>query len=254
MSDGGNGVSRNASIERALAPHVDVRWAEALLMELRLLGVPGDRIGQVLTEVESHVVDSGESAQEAFGDAVPYARSLALAPAPEQSCGAIAATLVPTVLQVLGMVAAITGAFALTGSEGAAITVGGVVSAVALLALVTILAFNGTRALRLLLHSWPVGVAVLTATFLAVVLPAALLRTVLVTVPAMPVLIGGAALLVVTTVADVVLTLRDGVDAVTSPVPGGDAPPRPSRTALLLSHLAMPAVAVALVVVVLLLR
>lgn len=247
-------MSRDTSIERALAPHVDERWAEALLVELRLLGVPGERIGHVLAEVESHVVDSGESAQDAFGDAVSYARSLNLELAPEQSRGAIAATLALTAFQVLGMVAAITGAFALTGSEDAAVTVGGLVSAAALLAIVTLLAFDGTRALRLLLRSWPVGVAALMAAFFAVVLPAVLVRTVLVTMPALPVLIGGAALLVVTTVVDVVLTLRDGVDAVTSPVPGTDAPPRPSRTALLLSHLAMPAVTVVLVVVILLQR
>lgn len=46
-------------------------------MELRLLDVRGDRIGDALMTVETHVAESGESAQEAFGDARAYARAIA---------------------------------------------------------------------------------------------------------------------------------------------------------------------------------
>lgn len=60
-----------------LAPHVDAAWADAFVIELRLRDVPGDVIGDVLTEVDSHVVDSGTSADDAFGDPVQYAAQVA---------------------------------------------------------------------------------------------------------------------------------------------------------------------------------
>lgn len=64
--------------EHRLAPHVEETWAEAFLLELRLRDVPGRAIGDALTEVESHCVESGEPAAEAFGDPTAYARSLDL--------------------------------------------------------------------------------------------------------------------------------------------------------------------------------
>lgn len=60
-----------------LAPHVEPSWAEALVLELRLRDVPGDVIGDVLAEVESHVVDSRSPAHVAFGDPVAYAALVA---------------------------------------------------------------------------------------------------------------------------------------------------------------------------------
>lgn len=60
-----------------LAPHVEQGWVEDFVLEQRLLGVPGDRIGDALAVVESHVVDSGEGARDAFGDPVAYAAASA---------------------------------------------------------------------------------------------------------------------------------------------------------------------------------
>ena len=48
-----------------------------LVIELRLLDVPGDRIGQIMTETESHLAESKEDPVEAFGPARTYARELA---------------------------------------------------------------------------------------------------------------------------------------------------------------------------------
>lgn len=62
-----------------LAPDVDREWASDFILEQRMLDVPGARIGDALATIESHVADSGESAQEAFGDAKTYARELARA-------------------------------------------------------------------------------------------------------------------------------------------------------------------------------
>lgn len=59
-------------------PHVNPAWAEVFVRELRMLDVPGHRIGHALADVEAYCADSGESAEEAFGDAVAYARDLDL--------------------------------------------------------------------------------------------------------------------------------------------------------------------------------
>jgi hypothetical protein len=53
--------------ERALAPHVDKKWAQDFILELRLLGVQGVRIGAALSEVESHCSESGQGAGQTFG-------------------------------------------------------------------------------------------------------------------------------------------------------------------------------------------
>lgn len=90
-----------------IAPHVEPDWVEAMLLELRLQGVSGERIGAALAEVEAHVVDSGQNAQEAFGDPVAYARSLDLPPEPEQSRTATLKGVVPTLIQLFGLVAVV---------------------------------------------------------------------------------------------------------------------------------------------------
>lgn len=46
-----------------------------LILALRLRDIPGDRIGEIVAEVESHVADTGEEPREAFGTAAEYAAS-----------------------------------------------------------------------------------------------------------------------------------------------------------------------------------
>jgi hypothetical protein len=48
-------------------------YLENLTIQLRLLGVPGDRIGQILAEVETHVADTGLDPVDAFGEPGEYA-------------------------------------------------------------------------------------------------------------------------------------------------------------------------------------
>ena len=91
------------AIGRRLAPHVDGTWAEAFVLELRLIGVAGDRIGAALSEVESHCADGGESASESFGDAAGYARSLDLPVSDDGSPGVVLRTVAPTAVQLVGM-------------------------------------------------------------------------------------------------------------------------------------------------------
>lgn len=51
-------------------------YTQRLILALRLKDVPGDRIGEIVAEVESHVTDTGEDPVEAFGTPRAYAASL----------------------------------------------------------------------------------------------------------------------------------------------------------------------------------
>lgn len=84
-------------------PPVDEKWAETFIVELRLIGVQGVRIGAALSEVESHCSESGESAQRAFGAPVDYARSLQLPVDSVHSPAGMVRSLVPIMGQLLGM-------------------------------------------------------------------------------------------------------------------------------------------------------
>jgi|SRR5450631_4576237 len=96
-------TTRGHGIVRGLAPHVDPVWAEEFVIELRLLGVRGTRIGDALSEVDSHCAESEECAPQAFGDPAEYARSLQLPRHTDTSPRALLRSVSPTALQVLGM-------------------------------------------------------------------------------------------------------------------------------------------------------
>jgi hypothetical protein len=57
----------------------DQAWCDDLLLRLRMLSVPGPRIGEVLAEVQSHVAETGEHPREAFGTPKEYAGQVAQA-------------------------------------------------------------------------------------------------------------------------------------------------------------------------------
>ncbi|PZR53101.1 hypothetical protein DNL40_08835 [Xylanimonas oleitrophica] len=118
-------------IERALAPHVDERWAESFLLELRLQGVGGDDIGQALAEVDSHVAESGTPADVAFGDPAAYARSLELPQSEQQAGRSVLQMLLPNAVSFAGMMLAITSAPAVARQEDLSLT-WGILTAVAL--------------------------------------------------------------------------------------------------------------------------
>lgn len=141
MSSSGT-TRRKASrfaIERELAPHVDEKWAESFVVELRLIGVEGTDIGAALSEVESHCIESGQSAREAFGGPVEYARSLPLPVNLNNSPAATTRSLMPIMVQVLGMYLLNWGFEAALRASGLEITVGRlVVPVVGLIAMVAI--------------------------------------------------------------------------------------------------------------------
>src|SRR5690554_976177 len=51
-------------------------YLDDLILELRMLDVPGERIGQIMAEAENHLAESGQSPEQAFGPARDYAREL----------------------------------------------------------------------------------------------------------------------------------------------------------------------------------
>ncbi len=81
------------------------KWAEDVVVELRLRGVSGRDIGDALTHVESYCQDSGESPDEAFGPAADYARSLPFAPSrlDDVSAGRMIRVGVPSFIGLVGM-------------------------------------------------------------------------------------------------------------------------------------------------------
>lgn len=69
-------------------------YRQSLILALRLKDVPGDRIGEIVAEVESHVAETGENPAEAFGSPRAYAAHLSAGHQPEPWWH-LAATAVP---------------------------------------------------------------------------------------------------------------------------------------------------------------
>lgn len=57
-------------------PHVAPAWRDRFVLEQRLADRTGAQIGDALATVDAHCAESGESAQEAFGDPTAYSASL----------------------------------------------------------------------------------------------------------------------------------------------------------------------------------
>lgn len=211
--------ARRYALERELAPHVDPQWAEAVLLELRIEGVSGDQIGEALGEVDSHCAESGESAQEAFGDPVAYARSLGLPPSPGQGPAAIVGTVLPTLVQLVGMLLTLWSVPALRAGEGVEITVGQALAAAAVVAAVLLLVRRPEPVLRALVRRPVVGTVAFGAVSAALVVPLLLLRGVLVTLPAGVTGVAGVVLLVVGVLVELARTRRpDDTDPVVAPL------------------------------------
>src|SRR5690606_10241200 len=84
MNDKHAGTSTGRRMSRLddpgrIAPHLGKSWRDDFIIELRLLDVPGNKIGDALVTADTHVQESRETAEEAFGDAKTYARETAAA-------------------------------------------------------------------------------------------------------------------------------------------------------------------------------
>lgn len=134
-----------------VAPGVDPAWAEAFLLELRLADVPGRDIGAALAEVASHCAESGESAAEAFGDPAEYARNLDLPAGSDADVPAVG-SVIPWVVQALGLMLLADAAHALVDDEPVTLTVGHLVAAALLVVGLAALRRWGAAMLRVVVE------------------------------------------------------------------------------------------------------
>ncbi len=198
-------------------PHVEDEWSQAFLLELRLRGVDGRRIGAALAEVEAHCAESGESARSAFGEPEAYAADLAPAPAPASpDLTRDAATLV---LGLAGMLLTLAAVGAWSSGTEVELTTGFLaVSALAVLGTVLVVRLADLLLRAVVKHWWVAVVCggVPLALFVAVLVT---WRETVVSAPVLPSLVVGVALLAVHTA----LTLRgpDLADPVVGPAGAG---------------------------------
>jgi len=218
MTRTSTGHHRRFTIELALAPHVEPTWTQDVLLELRLQGVDGVDIAHALTEVEAHVVATGEDARTAFGDPVAYARALALPPADPSD--ARTADLVQSAAQIVGVIVLFGGASALGRDAQAAVSWGMLASALLATGATALLLRHGERALRAVVRSRvrPLLVTLLSVALVAAVV-LAVLPTLLVTRTAFTLAAGvalavGAVLFLGATASGVVRSVRAPADPV----------------------------------------
>jgi len=232
-------------------------WAEEFVIELRLLGVGGARIGDALSEVESHCAESAESVQQTFGNPAEYARSLEL-PTPSDTSGrALLRSTLPTIVQVLGMFVLLWGSTAWHEGGRLEVTTGHLVTVTLFLLTVAALVRFADSVLRHLVHHPLLGSLLVMANMAVVALSFAFLSGVIWRVAAgwsvaagATALIGGLAWevtrrLAATPSADGPITAPLGAD----PHPSGDAS-GPHR--LLIASTQSPAVVIAVVTLALL--
>ncbi|MDD9206351.1 hypothetical protein PU560_07700 [Georgenia sp. 10Sc9-8] len=243
MSTANRRSAKRYSFEHELAPHIDGKWAEDLILELRLREVPGPEIGKVLAEADSHCADSGQSAQDTFGDPVAYARSLDL-PAEPSSPASLVGAAAPALAQVLGMLGLLWSFGDLRRGEPLQLTTGYLATAGLLLAAVVLLVLFTDRVLRAVVHR-PVVVwcAFMLSTALFVVL-ALLLDHVVVSLPAGWGVAGGTAVLVAGLAWELIARRRGGAaaeDPIRSPFGGtADGATTSQRWAVAASRLVVP--------------
>ncbi len=221
-----------------MSPLTSRQWTDAFVVKLRLLNVPGGRIGDAIAEIETYCADAGEPPEEAFGD--PEAYAVSLAPTLSQNrptrTDLIAAT-VPAITGFVGLMIALPAVRALTAGTTVEIGWGLLTSTLLFVgvcaALVGLLPRLVESRLTLALFC-VVGLAAIVAT--AVLIPGVAFR-----LPAVVVLVIGVAALVASGIGNSRIKTDTLVDPRTPP-----SPPRGS----LLRHLRNWAFSLATIVLV----
>lgn len=195
-------------------------WCDDFVVELRLMDVSGDVIGERLAEVEAHCAESGETPHEAFGEPNAYAKTVG-AESPKKPAGDVWGTAVLSMIQVLVLLVGTRAAGAWVAGEQLQYNAVQVVCLTVAAAVVVLLPL----ALRLIVHRPAlVGlpyIAGFTALSLGTALAGRLNLPVLITTPAAPVTVG---MFVITLVLGWVSyrNLSTSPDPVTSPLINGD--------------------------------
>ena len=82
-------------------PHIDKHWRDNFMVAMRMQDASGERIGDALATVDAHCAESGESAQEGFGDPTHYATTLVPETATRSGLGA--SFIVGALMGLLGL-------------------------------------------------------------------------------------------------------------------------------------------------------
>lgn len=167
-----------------MAPHIARDWADAVVVELRLLDVGETRISAALAEVDTHCSESGQEAQQEFGDPVKYARSLDLPPDDALAPTRMVVSALPTGLQIIGMLLTLWGFTAWRNGQPLELTAGQCVIAVGLLLVTAAVARWIDPVLRTVIeHPMRAWTAFMVATAVSVA-PVLVLTAVVARVPA----------------------------------------------------------------------
>ncbi|MFD1860749.1 hypothetical protein EHW97_11435 [Aeromicrobium camelliae] len=218
-------------LEARLAPDMEPTWVEQFILEARLRDVPGDRIGDALTEANAHCRDAGETAEHAFGDPAAYARAIASGRPAERTDWF--RLLAPSVVQLVGVVVTLNGVGAWAAGDAVTVTWGMAAMLVLLCLNVVALALVLDRALSTIVRR-PVLSAVVAGGAAAVAAGAVaallLIETPLVVLPFGAVLVVGVIILAAGIAAEQA-AMRSGVahDPITAPGNPEDDAERPSR-------------------------
>ncbi|MFC4556521.1 hypothetical protein [Georgenia faecalis] len=219
---------------------LDSAWESDFIVELRLRDVDGHAIGDALEQVRSHCAESGQSAREAFGDPVAYARTLDL-PAEPLGLGVVIAR---SVAAIASMFLTLWGFTAWLDGEGFTLTLGHVAVVALLVGAVLML----PRLLSVIVrHPWWSGL-VMGAVVAGTVVVQVLLTQPLVVLPTPVVMAVGAAGLLATSLWEVLSADADA-DPVVSPVTGReDEDTRAGRIMAALTPWLLPLATVVLMV------
>ena len=211
-----NATSKRPTSPERLAPSVEPDWVRSFVTEQNLRGVPPQRIGDQLVTVESHVRESGESAEEAFGDPAEYAR--ALPAGGEWKLGR--RTVLELALGLAGMLLVLAAFNAWLAGERIPVTTGSLVMLGILAVSVAILLARPGVVLRLIVERPVLGWVVSLTPFTLFVASLLLLPTELATLPVVPpAVVGVVALVASSTLA----ALNPEEDEITGP---GERPRR----------------------------
>lgn len=214
------------------APHVDCEWIQDFTLELSLRGVSGDDIGAALAEVDSHCAESDEPAEQAFGPARDYARSLNLPASPEQAPGGLFKTVLPSIGQLLGMMLMIWSAPGLGTGEPATVSAGMLVVFAIVAAFILVINWKAVAVTGFVAGHRLLSFGMMVLFLAILVLPAFFLRGTAAELPPLYLLITGAALLAVATVTEYARsrTSRNTDDVLAMPLEDREAVSRRRRT------------------------
>lgn len=156
-------------------PHIDRAWRDTFVIEHRLADRTGTEIGDALATVDTHCAESGESAQDAFGDPAAYSRSL-VDGTPARTFRLRPATVIGLVLGLFGLVAVPRAVDAWVEGTRVAVSQGDLVAVAVALVLTLLVALRPAPALSLLVRRRWVTFALPFAVLIVLIVPQALLR------------------------------------------------------------------------------